>query len=200
MDRLYLGFALGLCVVLGVLAGILVYRPVGDWLAERRREREMRRIFEQTNRQQQLERLARRRELYLGFRNAAAAMVEELADGAGRWSSFYLTRDLLHEITAKAEPAVAMAARQMCFVAQVMLNEGFSDELSVRFDQAMHRYDTACREDLAAEAEQQSWPTAAGSGDGDGGAIPAGAIPESAPAEPEEVAEGRVERRYFRVL
>ena len=33
------------------------------------------------NRQQQLERLNERRELYLYFRNAAAAMVEELADG-----------------------------------------------------------------------------------------------------------------------
>ncbi|HHQ15020.1 MAG TPA: hypothetical protein ENK16_08310 [Chromatiales bacterium] len=199
MDRLFLGFALGLCILLGVLAGVLVYRPVGDWLAERRREREMRRIFEQTNRQQQLERLARRRELYLGFRNAAAAMVEELADGAGRWSSFYLTRDLLREITAKAEPGVAMAARQMCFVAQVMLNEGFSDELSVRFNQAMHRYDTACREDLAV-AEQQSWPSTAGSDGGDGSAVVEGAMSETGLVEPEEVADGRVERRYFRVL
>ncbi len=199
MDRFYLGFALGLCILLGVLAGVLVYRPVGDWLAERRREREMRHMFEQTSRQQQLERVAKRRELYLGFRNAAAAMVEELADGAGRWSSFYLTRDLLREITTRAEPAVAMAARQMCFVAQVMLNEGFSDELSVRFDQAVHRYDAACREDLAVEAQRPSWPSDAGGGGTVRGrhdaAVPGSVEPEEAPGN-----EQPQQRRYFRVL
>ncbi len=47
----------------------------------RRQERKLEQLFEANNRQQQLERLNERRELYLSFRNAAAAMVEELADG-----------------------------------------------------------------------------------------------------------------------
>jgi hypothetical protein len=47
----------------------------------RRQERKLEQLFEANNRQQQLERLNERRELYLYFRNAAAAMVEELADG-----------------------------------------------------------------------------------------------------------------------
>jgi hypothetical protein len=50
-------------------------------ISARRQERELEQLFEANNRQQQLERLNERRELYLSFRNAAAAMVEELADG-----------------------------------------------------------------------------------------------------------------------
>ena len=51
-----------------------------------------------------------------------------------------------------------MAARQMCFVCQVMLNSGFSDELSVKFDQALRRFEAACQQELAAGTEAPVWP------------------------------------------
>lgn len=145
MDALYLGIGLGA----GMAGGLLLYRPlVARWRAHRE-ARERRRQFEETSRQQALERIRDRRELYEDFRRSAARLVEELADGGGRWSTFYLVRDQLRLITAMADADVAMAARQVCFVCQVMLNEGFSDELSVRFNQALRRFDEVMQAELA---------------------------------------------------
>ena len=181
MEGNTLGVIVTLSLGLGILAGILVRGQVQEHLESRRRERDLQRLFEQTNRQKQLERLNARRELYAGFRNAAAGLVEELAAGAGRWASFYVTRDLLWEVNMKAPADVALAARQMCHVCQLMLNEGYSDAQAVRFTQALQRFDEACREGLTHDFSVGS--VAADS--------PAAAPPQQAalPA-----------RRYFRVL
>lgn len=190
MNPVYLGIGIGIGVSVMLAAGLWLRRPLRDYLLARRHEAETRRIFEETNRQLQLERVNQRRGLYLNFRNAAAGLVEELADGGGRWGGFYLTRDLLRELNARASPEVAMAARQMCFVCQVMLNEGFSDELSVRFDQSAHRYDEACREDLTRELSAPAWP------------LPVNPLDPAAALESEASARnsGGPRRRTFQVL
>jgi len=187
MDPVYLGVLIALSLALGAALGIWLRIPARRYFESRRRSRELQQLFETTNRQQQLERLNQRRDLYLNFRNAAAALVEELADGGGRWASFYLVRDLLRDVNARATPDVALAARQLCFICQVMLNEGFSDSLSVKFNQNLQRYEESCREDLAAEAQRPSWPPEPDAGPA---AADAGASANSTVAR----------RQYFHVL
>jgi hypothetical protein len=150
MDQFYLGVSVGLSLAAGVAATLLLKAPLQRFFAERNRQRELDALFEATTRQQQLERWNRRRELYVSFRTAAVALIEEFADGGGRWASFYMARDLLRDVKERGAPPAALAARQMCFVGQMMLNTGFTEELSVKFDQALRRYDIACRDDLAA--------------------------------------------------
>lgn len=157
MDSFYLGLSVGLSVTLCVIGALLARGPLQEFMAARRRQQELDALFEATTRQARMENWTRRRELYLSFRNAASGLVEELADGGGRWASFYLARDLLREVNERGVPDTALAARQMCFVCQMMLNSGFSDELSVKFHQAVRRYDIACRDDLA-QLEQSHWP------------------------------------------
>ncbi len=190
MDALYLGIGLGA----GIAGGILLYGPLAARWRARREARERRRQFEATSRQQAMERIRDRRELYEAFRQTAARLVEELADGGGRWSTFYLVRDELRLITAMAEAEVAMAARQVCFVCQRMLNEGFSDELSVRFNQALRRFDDTMQAELAERTAAISR----------GDCLEAGTVPA------QELPHGRAEqagsdpaterRRYFKVL
>jgi len=186
MDQLNFVVAVGLSLAIGALLGLLLRSPVQQYFSVRRQERELAQLFEATNRQQQIERLNERRDLYLSFRNAAAAMVEELADGGGRWASFYLARDLLRELNNRARPDVAMAARQMCFVCQVMLNSGFSDELSVKFDRALQRFEAACQQDLAVGAETPVWPAEDSSA--------------GSPDEAETASTDEPRRRYFHVM
>lgn len=157
MNSFYVGLSAGLGLAICV-AMIVLLRPVlKDFYAGRRRQKELAAESAASTQQLRLENWNRRRELYLSFRNAAVGLVEELADGGGRWASFYLARDLLNDVSDRGAPDAAAAARQMCFNCQMMLNSGFSDELSVKFDQAVRRYDLACQDDLA-DIEQAAWP------------------------------------------
>lgn len=187
MDALYLGIGLGA----GMAGGLLLYGPlVARWRAHRE-ALERRRQFEETSRQQALERIRDRRELYEDFRQSAARLVEELADGGGRWSTFYLVRDQLRLITAMADTEVAMAARQVCFVCQVMLNDGFSDQLSVRFNQALRRFDEVMQAELAERTAAISR----------GDCIEAETVPlEELPNEHADGATSSGRARYFNVL
>lgn len=186
MDSFYLGLSIGLSVAVCVVAAVLVRGPLLEYLAARRRRQELDALFAATTRQLRLDNWQRRRELYAAFRNAAAGLVEELADGRGRWASFYLARDLLRDVNERGAPDAALAARQMCFVCQKMLNSGFSDELSVKFDQSARRYDVACRDDLA-NMELTSSP---GSGSPQ---------PSFDPDSTDEVPD-TLRRRYYNVL
>ena len=75
----------------------------------------------------------------------------------------------------------------MCFLCQKMLNSTLTEDLSVRFDQAVRRYDVACRDDLA-NLEKASVP--------DGQALDVALDPEST----DEFVESRAPRvlRLFR--
>lgn len=157
MDSFYFGLSVGLSLAICVVMVVLMRPVLKDYFSRRQRQQELDVLFEASNRQLRMESWNRRRELYLSFRNTAAGLVEELADGGGRWASFYLTRDLLRDVNDRGTPDAALAARQMCFTCQMMMNTGFTDELSVKFDQAVRRYDVACRDDLA-NLEQSSWP------------------------------------------
>lgn len=183
--------AVALSLLLGVGLGLWLRRPLQRYLDGRRQARELEQLFAATNRQQQLERVNERRELYLAFRNATTALVEELADGGGRWATFYLARDLLAAINAKAGPEVALAARQVCFLCQVMLNEGFSDSLSVKFMQSLGRFEDGVRADLAAEADGRAWPPAPVTPTGPG-RLPV--------ADPDAAGNSGSRRQYFNVL
>ncbi|UCG74285.1 MAG: hypothetical protein JSV45_07930 [Chromatiales bacterium] len=186
MDSFYIGLSVGLSLTLCVVVIALLCPLLIAFFNRRRRQREMEAMFEASSRQLRMESWNRRRELYLSFRNAAAGLVEELADGGGRWASFYLTRDLLRDVSDRGTPDAALAARQMCFTCQMLMNTGFSDELSVKFDQAVRRYDVACRDDLA-NLEHSSWP---------GGETTRQVFDPEATEE----ATGSSRRRFFNVL
>ena len=154
MESPDISIGLAIVILLGAIAVALLRVPLSNYLQRRMAERELRRLFAATARQRQLENINARRDLYQRFRTASIGLVEELANGTGRWGVFYEIRDHLRGINSKATPGVASAARQMCFACQVMLNEGFSDRMTVRFKQALQRFDAACREDLALELDQ----------------------------------------------
>jgi len=185
MNSFYLGLFVGLTLTICVVMVVLMRPVLKEFFSGRRRQQELDALFEASTQQLRMESWNRRRELYLSFRNAAAGLVEDLADGGGRWASFYLARDLLRDVNDRGTPDAAVAARQMCFSCQMMLNTGFSDELSVKFDQAVRRYDVACRDDLA-NLEQSSWP---------------GGETTQQPFDPEATDESTVSsrRRYFNV-
>ncbi len=161
MDRVYLALSLGLCVALGVMAGFMLRGPVHRYIEMRKDQRELDALFAATSRQRELQRIQEMRQLLRSFRDAATGLVEELADGGGRWASFYLTRDLLREVLAQASPGIVMPARQMCFVCQRMLNDGFSDELEVRFSQAVARFESACQDELLGDLDMPVAPATA---------------------------------------
>jgi len=186
MGSFYLGLSVGLSLTLCVVMLVLLRPVLQDLFARRRHQEELDALFEATTQQLQMDSWNRRRDRYLAFRNAAASLVEELADGGGRWANFYLARDLLRDVNDHGTPDAALAARQMCFVCQMILNTGFTDELSVKFDQAVRRYDVACRDDLA-NLEQPSWP---------------GSETAQQPFDPEatDEATGVPRRSYFNVL
>lgn len=185
MDSFYLGLSVGLTIAVCVIVAIVARGPLQEMIGARKRKRELDALFEASARQVRMEHWSRRREMYLSFRNAVAGLVEELADGGGRWANFYLARDLLRDINDRGVPDAALAARQMCFICQMMLNTGFSDDLSVKFDQAVRRYDIACRDDLSS-LEQSTWPDET-------------ADPSFDPEATDEM-KAKSTRRYFKVL
>jgi hypothetical protein len=186
MGSFYFGLSVGLSLAICVVTIVLLRPILKDFFTGRMRQQELDALFEANTQQLRMDSWNRRRELYLSFRNAAAGLVEELADNGGRWASFYLTRDLLRDVNDRGTPDAALAARQMCFACQMMLNSSFSDELSVKFDQAIRRYDVACRDDLA-NLEQPSWP---------------GGETTRQPFDPEATEESTMasRKRYFKVL
>ena len=157
MDSKLLAIIVGLALLAGAGLGVLIWNSLANWLRRRREAKALRELFEETNRQRTLELINRRREIYLGFRKAATALVEELADGGGRWGAFYVVRDTLAAMNNGSDPEIALAAKQMCFVCQQMLHDGFSDEMYVRFNQALQRFDGATEEDLKTITSDPNW-------------------------------------------
>ncbi len=157
MDSRLLSIIIVLALVAGAGVGALIWNSIAFRLKKRREARALQELFEETNRQRTLELINRRREIYLGFRRAATALVEELADGGGRWGAFYVVRDTLSAMGGRADVEISVAAKQMCFVCQQMLHEGFSDEMYVRFNQALQRFDLATEADLKTISSDPNW-------------------------------------------
>ena len=149
MQTFYLGFSFGLTLAVCLFIATFARVPLQDLIASRRRQRDLDESFAATSRQVRMEQWNRRREIYRSFRDATAGLVEEHADGSGRWSSFYLARDLLRDVTGSGSQETTLAAQQMCFICQKMLNSTLTEELAGKFEQAVRRYDVACRDDLA---------------------------------------------------
>ena len=162
MDSRLLSIIIVLAVLAGAGVGALIWNSIAFRLKKRREAKALRELFEETNRQRTLELINRRKEIYLGFRNASTALVEELADGGGRWGAFYVVRDTLAAMSERADPEISLAAKQMCFVCQQMLHEGFSDEMYVRFNQALQRFDLATEVDLKTISSDPNWALSSG--------------------------------------
>jgi hypothetical protein len=149
MQTFYLGFSFGLTLAVCLFIATFARAPLQELVARRHRQRDLDESFAATSRQVRMEQWNRHREIYQSFRDATAGLVEAHADGSGRWSNFYLARDLLQDVAGTGSPETAIAAQQMCSLCQRMLNSTLTEELSVKFEQAVRRYDVACRDDLA---------------------------------------------------
>jgi hypothetical protein len=133
-----------LVVLVGILVNALVTLVKTNSRPDTQQGRQNWRDRADTPNRRPIETDAKHPELYAAFRESAYRIGDELADGCGQWSSFYLARDCLERLRRHASRGVVNAAQQVCFVCQYMLINGYSDTQSVKLMQALKKYEEAC--------------------------------------------------------